>query len=220
MSDSPHRAALDALVAELDAFPPGEALFDMDGTLITHDIAESSLARIDRMGHRNAVTAGHTSVLEYYFALPDYVDQCLYAGSALGGLTRGQVEAIVDDAFASGDNAPVDAVCELAHRLARRHRVWLLTGSPEILGEIVAKRLGLERWYGIRLRQDGDRLGTATYGVTTCGPGKVLGAWVITGRVPVFAIGDSPFDLPLLRHAKVARTCGKSAGVEFPAFPG
>lgn len=207
------------MIPELDALPPGEALFDMDGTLVTHDVAESCLRRVDARGHRNAVTEGTESVFAHYQALPDYVEQCRYAAVALGGLRVGDVEQMVDDAFASGDNEPVAAICELAHWMSRRHRVWLLTGSPEVLGEIVARRLGLQRWYGIKLRMEGDRLLPSTYGVTTCGVGKVEAAWVMTGRVPVFAVGDSPHDLPLLRHARLARTCGKSAGVEFPAYP-
>ncbi len=207
------------MIAELEVLAPGEALFDMDGTLITNDIAESCLRRVDRLGHRNAVTNSHASVFDHYVSIPDYVGQCKYAALALGGLRVAQVEQMVDDAFASGDNAPVEAVVALAHWMSQRHRVWLLTGSPEILGEIVARRLGLRRWFGIKVPQDGDVLRAETYGVVTADVGKVEAAWVMTGRIPVFAIGDSKHDLPLLRHAKVARTCGKSAGVEFPAYP-
>lgn len=207
------------MIDALAALPPGEALFDMDGTLTTHDIAESCLQRIDKMGHRNAKTDSHESVFGHYQAIGDYAEQCRYAAVAIGGLRYGQVEQLVDDCFASGDNAPVPAVVELAHWTALRHRVWLLTGSPEVLGELVAKRLGLERWFGIKLRQQGDLYLPETYGVVTCGVGKVEAAWVMTGRIPVFAIGDSAHDLPLLRHARVGRTCGKSFGIEFPGFP-
>lgn len=207
------------MIAELEVLAPGEALFDMDGTLITNDIAESCLRRVDRLGHRNVITNDHPSVFDHYVSIPDYVGQCKYAALALGGLRVAQVEQMVDDAFASGDNAPVEAVVGLAHWMSQRHRVWLLTGSPEVLGEIVARRLGLRRWFGIKMPQDGDVLRAETYGVVTADVGKVEAAWVMTGRIPVFAIGDSKHDLPLLRHAKVARTCGKSAGVEFPAYP-
>lgn len=207
------------MIPELDALPPGEALFDMDGTLITNDIAEACLRGVDRIGHRNAVTAGAESVFAAYKAIPSYQGQCHYAALALGGLTVGEVEQLVDHAFAHGECAPVAAVCELAHHVARRHRVWLLTGSPEVLGEIVGRRLGLTRAFGIKLRRAGERLLPETYGTITCDEGKVSAAWEMTGRVPVFAIGDSPHDLPLLRHARVARTCGRNAGVEFPAFP-
>lgn len=208
------------MIPEVLALPPGEALFDMDGTLTENDIAESCLIRVDRLGHRNRVTEGMPSVFSYYKSLPDYAEQCKFAAVALGGLRYGQVEQMVDDAFASGDNAPIHAVVQLAHELSQKHRVWLLTASPEILGEIVGKRLGLQRWFGIKLRQQGDLLLPETYGVISCDLGKVEAAWVMTGRRPVFAIGDSSHDLPLLRHAVIGRTCGKGFGVEFPGFPG
>lgn len=206
------------MIPELDALPPGEALFDMDGTLITHDIAEACLRGLDRIGHRNAVTAGVPSVFGAYGAIADYAEQCRYAALALGGLRVADVEALVDHAFAHGECAPVAPVVELAHELGRRHRVWLLTGSPEVLGVLVGRRLGLRRARGIRLRMEGERLLPEVVGDLTCDDGKVRVAWELTGRIPVFAIGDSVHDLPLLRHARVARTCGRIAGVEFAAF--
>lgn len=206
------------MIPELDALPPGEALFDMDGTLITNDIAEACLRGVDRTGHRNEVTAGLSSVFAAYCAIGDYAEQCRYAAVALGGLRVGDVEALVDHAFAHGECAPVPAVVELAHRVALRHRVWVLTGSPEVLGVLVGRRLGLRLARGIRLRQQGDRLTTQVVGGLTCDEGKVAAAWEMTGRIPTFAIGDTAHDLPLLRHARVARTCGRIAGVEFPAF--
>ncbi len=207
------------MIPELDGFPAGEALFDMDGTLISNDIAEACLRGIDRTGHRNRVTEREESVFAAYNAIVSYEEQCIYAAVALGGLTVSGVEALVDHAFAAAECAPVASVCELAHWMARRHRVWLLTGSPEAIGAIVGRRLGLRNFYGIKQGRHGAELTTETYGTATCGEGKVRAAWVMTGRVPTFAIGDTPHDLPLLRHARVARTCGRLAGVEFAAFP-
>lgn len=207
------------MIAELDSLPPGEALFDMDGTLITNDIAEACLRGLDRIGHRNRVTEAEAGVFDAYKAIDSYEGQCRYAAVALGGLTIPQVEALVDHALATKECEPVPAVCDLAHWMAARHRVWLLTGSPEVLGVIVGRRLGLRNFYGIKVRMEGNILLPETYGTTTCGEGKVHAAWVMTGRIPIFAIGDSPHDLPLLRHARAARTCGRVAGVEFSAFP-
>lgn len=205
-------------IAELDALPPGEAMFDMDGTLITNDIAEACLRGLDRIGHRNRVTDKATSVFAAYEAVLDYQEQCRFAALALGGLRIVHVEELVDAALQAGECTPVAEVCDLAHHLALRHRVWLLTGSPEVLGRIIAERLGIRNVRGIRLRQDGDRLLPETFGILTCDQGKVEAAWAMTGRIPVFAIGDTPHDLPLLRHARVARTVGRIAGREFPAL--
>ncbi len=206
------------MIAELDALPPGEALFDMDGTLITNDIAEACLRGIDRMGHRNRVTEKASSVFAAYQAVLDYREQCRFAALALGGLRIGQVEELVDAALDAGECAPVREVCELAHWVALRHRVWLLTGSPEVVGRIMADRLGIRHVRGIRLRLAGDRLLPETFGILTCDEGKVEASWAMTGRIPVFAIGDTAHDLPLLRHARVARTVGAIAGKEFPAL--
>lgn len=207
------------MIPELQGLPPGEVIFDMDGTLINHDVAEACLRGLDRHGHRNEVTAGVENVFAAYKAIEDYAEQCRYAALALAGLHVAEVEALVDEAFARGEVAPVPAICELAAHLALQHRIWLLTASPRVIGVAVGKRLGLYRVKGVELAMKGTELLPATVGAVPCGPGKVRAAWEMTGRVPVFAIGDSPQDLPLLRHARAARTCGKNAGVEFPAFP-
>jgi phosphoserine phosphatase len=207
------------MIPELDALPSGEAVFDMDGTLIDHDVAEACLRGLDRHGFRNEVTRAAPGVFDAYCAIPDYEAQCRYAALALGGLRIDEVEALVDEAFARGEVAPVPAVCELAAALALRHRVWLVTASPEVIGRAVGKRLGLYRVRGVQLPVEADRLRAEVVGYVPCGAGKIRATWELTGRVPHFAIGDSPQDLPLLRHARVARTCGKNAGVEFPAWP-
>ena len=207
------------MIDELDQAPRGEVIFDMDGTLIHNDAAEACLQGIDRMGHRNAVTEREENVFAAYKRVADYAEQCRYAALALGGLSVSQVEALVDQAFARGDVSPVAAVCELAAHLGVRHRVWLVTASPEVIGVAVGKRLGLHRVHGVKLAMRGNTFLPETIAPVPCGPGKVRAAWELTGRVPLFAIGDSPQDLPLLRHSRVARTCGKNAGVEFPAFP-
>lgn len=199
---------MNELLAQLAALPRGEAIFDMDGTLIEGDLGEAALKAVDRMGHRNRVTEGHASLWDHYVGLGDYVAQCRYAVEALGGLTLGQVAELADGAYARGEVTPRPAVCELAHAVARHHRVWLLTGSAEVLGLETAKRLGLDRVRGIRVVVTGDRLGDTVIGPVTGGVGKVAAMWEYLGRRPVFAIGDSPHDVHLLREAKVARATG------------
>lgn len=212
---------MNALLDALDALPPGEAIFDLDGTLIHHDIGEATLRRqIARGPLPPAATAwlGTQDPWRAYVAL-DPVSQCVAAAVALAGLDRPQVEALVDEAFAEGDVSPNAAVCELAAAVGRRHRVWILTGSAEVLGQAVAPRLGIRHVRGVRLVERGGILGDRVEGIVSCAEGKVSANWVHFGRRPVFAIGDSPWDLHLLRLAHVARTTGRIAGMEFPAFP-
>lgn len=207
------------LVDEIVALPRGEAVFDMDGTLIEGDIGESALRAVDRAGHRNAATEGIASLWGHYTGLADYQDQCRFAVEALGGLDLGAIAEIVDGAFAEGEVRAREAVCELAHALTGAHRVWILTGSAEVLGVEVGKRLGIRHVFGLRQERAGGRLGHRTIGPVTGGPGKIQAMWEHLGRRPVFAIGDSPHDLAFLREARIARTTGKVAGTEFPAFP-
>lgn len=207
------------LVAELAALPRGEAVFDMDGTLIEGDIGEAALRAVDRRGHRNPATEGIASLWAHYTSLPDYQDQCRFAVEALGGLELGVIATLVDEAFATGEVSPREAVCELAHAVGRSHRVWILTGSAEVLGVEVGKRLGIRHVFGLRQEREGARLGHRTVGPVTGGLGKIQAMWEHLGRRPVFAIGDSPHDLPFLRQARIARTTGKGAGTEFPAYP-
>ncbi len=209
------------ILAALDALPPGEAVFDMDGTLIHDDIAEATLRRLIARGPLpDAARAwlGTEDPWARYVALSP-VDQCVAAAQALAGLDRAEVEALVDEAFAAGDVAPNAAVCELAAAVGERHRVWILTGSPEVIGEAVAPRLGIRHVRGVRLAFRDGRLTDTVEGIVSCAEGKVRASWVHFGRRPVFAIGDSPWDLHLLRIAHVARTTGRIAGTEFPGYP-
>jgi phosphoserine phosphatase len=209
------------LISALDALPPGEALFDLDGTLIHHDIAEAVLKRLIARGPLPLGAARHVGTDDpwaAYLAL-DPVTQCVAAAAALGGLRRAEIAELVDDAFASGDIAPNAPIVALAQAVARRHRVWILTGSPEVLGEFAGERLGIPHVRGVRLAREGDRYTDRVEGIVSCAEGKVKANWVYFGRRPVFAIGDSPWDLHLLRIAHVARTTGRIGGMEYPAFP-
>lgn len=208
------------MIPELEETPPGEALFDFDGTLIEGDIGESTV----RIFHdRGALSAEVDHALggrtwERYHTL-DPVGQAVLCAVALAGQTIAAVEAVVDEAFALGRVTPRPAVCELAAWMAVSHRVWVLSGSPEVVVRAAAPRVGIHRVMGLRSRIRGDQLTAEVEAPIPTDEGKVRVAWMRTGRRPVFAIGDSPWDLPILRHARAARTTGRIAGREFPAFP-
>lgn len=209
------------LVAELLSFPPGEAIFDMDGTLIQGDIGDSVFRRVlDRLpGSVQSVLGSEDPWTRYQqIVRSDFCAAGDLAGKGLAGLSISEVERMVEDAFATGDVALNPPVVQLAQALSRHHRVWILTGSAEVLGRCVGRRLGVDHVVGLRLRMEGERFTDELLPPCTCGEGKVKAARAWISERPVFAIGDSPTDLPLLRLAKVARTLGRIADQEFPRF--
>ncbi len=191
----------------------GEALFDLDGTLIHGDIGESAVVVLDPPGWDwpayHALVESDDPAVRAAGALT----QALITARALAGLTVPEVERIVDTAFAEGLVRPCEATCALAHKLSLHHRVWILTGSAIVLGRAVAPRLGLQNVIGLLLSFDGDRLTDRVLPPVTIASGKINAAWVSTGRRPAFAIGDSPWDVPLLEHARSRLGVGRIAGV-------
>ena len=211
------------LLTELLAMEPGDAIFDMDGTLIRGDIGESVMFRVLERADLPAEARRHLGDADRRAAYHELCarDFCLagdIALQALAGLTVARVEALVAECLAAGDVSINEPVLGLARALQARHRVWILTGSGEIIGRAMGQHLGIDRVVGLRVRLDGDRLTEEIISPCTCGKGKVEAAQALISARPVFSIGDSPTDLPLLRTAVHARTLGRIAGVEFPAL--
>jgi phosphoserine phosphatase len=195
------------VLPELDALAPGEAVFDLDGTLLLGDVGEAAAGLLDPS-----------------FPPPGYagmsaLEQSLICCRPLRGLRFPDVERVVDDAFRLGLVAPNPPVVALAQHVAVRHRVWILTGSPEVVGLATAPRLGLRHVMGIQLRWDGDVLTDDVIPPVPVYEGKVATCEARLGVRPVFAIGNTAWDFPVLAHARVARTTGLVAGERFPAFP-
>lgn len=218
-----YEPALTTLLTELRALPRGAAIFDLDGTLQLGDIGDAVVKRVFAMGHVTAhvrATLGEGDPWTLYQALTrrDWCGGAALASQALEGLTEAEVEQLADAAYIDGDVSPHTPVVALAAALADVHDVWILTASAEVLGRVAGRRLGIERVVGYRTALENGRF-TSQIVLNTCGPAKVTSARQLISPSPVFSIGDSPSDLPLLRVAAVARTTGKSAGLEFPAFP-
>jgi HAD superfamily phosphoserine phosphatase-like hydrolase len=209
------------LLAQLLALPPGDAIFDLDGTLIRGDIGDSVFRRLlGRLPPSVRAVLGTERPWARYEEIvrSDFCAAGDLAGKGLAGSTISEVEALVDDAFATGDVVENTPVVQLAHALSSHHRVWILTGSAEVLGRSVGHRLGIDRVVGLRLRMEGDRFTDELLPPCTCGEGKVKAAKLWISEHPVFAIGDSPTDLPVMRIATVARGLGRIANQEFPGF--
>ena len=115
---------------------PGEACFDMDGTLLMGDIGEHILLRRQAAGllHPDAHAAAGGDIWQVYSALMearDVIPACALGALALVGMTEADVEEAVDEALASGGvtvRAPVLGLVRAAE--AAGHRVWVVTGTP------------------------------------------------------------------------------------------
>lgn len=195
------------------ALPAGEAVFDLDGTLIHGDISESALALLSPPGWDWDAYHALVATDDPEAKTRGSITQGVLAAQAFAGLTVLQMNALVDEAFVRGLVRPHEEVIALARALAEKHRVWILTGSPELLGWAVAPRIGIPNVIGLRTEMVGGRLTDQVIPPVTIATGKVTAAWVALGRRPVFAIGDSPWDLPLLHHAHTRLGIGRIAGV-------
>jgi len=212
---------MNALLDQLNALPPGDAVFDLDNTLLVGDIGESTLRRlVHRLPSKAATQLGTTNPWAAYEALAarDWCGAGDVAAQALAGLSPAEVAALATEVLDSGDVRLNPHTVELARRISQRHRVWILTGSAELLGKVAGARMGIDRVIGLRLREVDGRLSDELLPPCTCGEGKVLATRQLISERPVFAIGDSPTDLPVLRLATISRTLGKIAGREFPAL--
>jgi phosphoserine phosphatase len=216
---------MDELLARLDALPPGHAMFDLDGTLIEGDIGEATLRRRIQEGPLPPVARavlGDSDPWGVYEALAP-VPQAIVAVQALAGWTAADLDRAVDDAFATREVVARPEVVALAEAVGRRHQVWILTGSAEILGAACARRFGIRHVTGVRTRMEGPRLTEEILHPVSCAEGKVDVCRQVLGDVrPVFAIGDSPWDVHVLRHAHVACVTGRWAtrgDAPYPAFP-
>lgn len=213
---------------DLSSEPTGDAVFDMDGTLILGDIAESVMLQRLADGVLPAAVAAALGVDPAHWTAEDvwhrYERQTREdpegsirsSAQMIAGMTEEACAQQVDRAFAEGRVRPHAPVCELAAALALHHRVWILSASPEVLAVAVGKRLGISRVIGVRLVQAGGRFTEEILEPLPFFHGKPIVCQREIAPVPLFAIGDSPWDLPLLRTAKVARTTGRIANQEFP----
>lgn len=190
---------------------PSDVVFDMDGTLLAVDAAEGLLLRLRAEGRlaaeaRALADGDPWEVYEALLARGEVMEAFALCACCFAGRTEAELAAEVAADFATGRlplRAPIVALA-LALREAG-HRVWIVTGSPAALGRAVAARIGLDPALvvGIELEHDGDRLLPAVRGPVSGGPGKITAMALRIGRAPLLAVGDSVFDLPMLRHATI-----------------
>ncbi len=190
----------------------------MDGTLLAEDLGDELVAFLWERGHRPAEWQRRCRDLEGYRALTrgwDTPEQFVLCALAIEGLDAEGLGTEVRACLAA--RVPLrDPIVALARELrAAGHRVWILTGSAEAIGRVVADHLGLDpaRVIGLRLEEDeAGRFTSRPIPPIPCGPGKVEAAEARIGRPIAFTIGDSWTDLPLLQRAACAVAVPKLDG--------
>ena len=209
-----------AVVALLETgAAPVDAVFDMDGTLLGRDIGDELVGWLLERGHHPPAFAARAADHAAYVQAVrgwDTPDQFVLSAIIAQGLTLDELAAQVRACLTA--RIPLRGpVVALARALdAAGHRVWILTGSAEVVGRAVAAELGLDpdRVVGLRLAIDPEtgRITDRVIPPVTCGDGKVHAATSRIGPRVGFTIGDSWTDLPLLQAAAI--------GVAVPSLDG
>ncbi len=190
--------------------PPGRVAFDMDGTLIEGDVGEAVLKRAIERGRPlpglRALLGPGEPWAAYARALAEGPPERDHFACALGaeGWTVAEVQAQVAALFAEAVVRPRPAVARLAAALrAAGHEVWIVTGSLTAVARAVPPRVGVEV-DGV-LGQEvvvRDRRHTAERrGPILCGVGKIAAWEAVHDEPPLLMVGDTPNDVPLMRHA-------------------
>jgi phosphoserine phosphatase len=85
-------------------------------------------------------------------------------------------------------------------------QIWIVSGSPEIAVRAAMQRFGLSgNPIGLRHRIEGEVLSHALDEPHSIAEGKVdcIKQFIDAGRRPLFAVGDSVYDLPMVEYADI-----------------
>jgi phosphatidylglycerophosphatase C len=224
---------LDLLTHAWDSEGPLPLAFDGDGTLWTGDVAEQvwhallseklvrgeaheALVREAEAASVDASGDVHELCARIYQAYLggrfDEMRICEIQAWAFAGWTPAEVGAFVGRVLFGGDD-PLDrrwigetrALVRAAQ--ARGAPVWVVSASPKLVVERAVRPLGVdpEHVLGSRvLLRDGVVLPDVERPICY-GAGKVEALRRVLGDAPVLAaFGDNVFDVPMLRHARIA----------------
>jgi phosphoserine phosphatase len=180
------------------------AAFDFDDTLCDGDLSLALLAAIER--------ADPKGQRAHYEAACEQDTRSGYAElveTLIAGRTEGQVRqqtaAVLADGLADGSLRLRPALAELIWAM-QRHRwdVWVVTASPAVVVAVAARHLGVgaHRVLGMWCDQVDGRFVAPTREPITYRQGKVDALASVGVTTPVFAAGDAPTDLEMLRAAQ------------------
>jgi HAD superfamily hydrolase (TIGR01490 family) len=186
------------------------AFFDVDNTLLRgasmFHIAKAarrmrllSVAEILRFGWHQAM---FLFIGENDRSLGSIKERAL---ELIGGRTEAELERLANEVFERDiRNRLWPATVDLTREhLAKGHQVWLISATPEIVGKVIAERLGLTGALGTRFEaKDGTFTGKFD-GPVLHGESKSVAARALTTRLRAmladcWAYSDSRNDIPLL----------------------
>ena len=168
----------------------------------------------------------HEQVFHHYHELLNQGDirsASLLCAKLFAGYRRDEAEAVVCASMDAEGNIPrvselygVPIALGLAVRPALRKlidfsranniQIWIVSASPEIAVKIAMERFGLPgKLIALRNKMDNAVVASELDEPYSIGEGKVdcIKAFIDTHRRPLFAIGDSIYDLPMIEYADI-----------------
>jgi phosphoserine phosphatase len=207
------------------------AVLDFDNTCIVNDVGEATLAFMCRnrllrcgdllaSGTQPCDPAYHEQVFRHYHQLMNRGDiraASLLCAGILAGFERDEAAAVVSAALDAEGTVPGETELygiPIARGLAVRPglrrlidfsaandvQVWIVSASPEI----AMRRFGLRgNLIGLRHRIDNKILSHAIAEPHSIAQGKVdcIKTFIHGSRRPLFAVGDSVYDIPMVEYA-------------------
>jgi phosphoserine phosphatase len=187
-------------------------------------------------GRRLCDKAYHEQVFRHYYDLlnrGDIQSASFLCAKMLAGFTPAEADAIVSVSIDAEGTIPRagelygvpisrglavrPVLRELIELLETSHvQVWIVSGSPEIAVHAAMGRFGLSgKIIALRNKMDDLVLSMELEQPYSIGEGKVdcIRTFIDPDRRPLFAIGDSVHDLPMIAYANVGAVVGADDGL-------
>jgi phosphoserine phosphatase len=201
---------------------------DIAEATLAHICRNQLLRRDDLLPSRVRLGAAayHQQVFRRYYELlhrGDYQSACLLCAGVLAGFTSNEAEDIVAAAIDAEGSIPgaaelygVTIARGLAVRTDLRNlidfseandiQVWIVSASPEIAVRTAKNRFGLRgRLIALRSRMDGAVISLDVDPPCPIEEGKIdcIRTFIDDRNRPLFAVGDSIHDLPMIAYADI-----------------
>lgn len=184
------------------------AVFDLDGTLTTHDTLRLMLRRgLARLPARPLAVIGLPG--DWAAARRDVAARGAFKARMLdimfGGRSRAWLEALADEVARAllAHGIKPGARAAIARHRTEGDRLLLATASPDLWARPIGEHLGFDAVLGTRLAWDGDRFAGRLDGpnLLHAEKSRAVQRWMAEhggGQAPLAAYTDHHHDLPML----------------------